>query len=117
MKIPSSSTRGPENSDKRPHGRLQRSGGNETRIADELDRLDLALALIVKDLGLEAARTVAPRLVLYHRRAGGQSQFSSLLAVVGVFHQRACRLQAEVFDRLRRRLAGFGLEGATELAW
>lgn len=41
--------------------------------------IDLALALIEEDLGLEMARTVARRLVLYHRRAGGQSQFSSLL--------------------------------------
>src|ERR1700737_2923135 len=41
--------------------------------------IDLALALIEEDLGMEAARTVARRLVLYHRRAGGQSQFSSLL--------------------------------------
>ena len=40
--------------------------------------IDLALALIEEDLGLEAARTVARRLVLYHRRSGGQSQFSSL---------------------------------------
>jgi transcriptional regulator GlxA family with amidase domain len=43
--------------------------------------IDLALALIEEDLGLEAARDVARRLVLYHRRAGGQSQFSSLLAL------------------------------------
>lgn len=41
--------------------------------------IDLALALIEEDLGLEAARNVARKLVLYHRRAGGQSQFSSLL--------------------------------------
>jgi transcriptional regulator GlxA family with amidase domain len=41
--------------------------------------IDLALALIDEDPGLETARTVARRLVLYHRRAGGQSQFSSLL--------------------------------------
>src|SRR6266478_9065329 len=36
--------------------------------------------------------------------------------VVGVFHQRARPLQAEVLDSLRRCLAGFGLEGAAELA-
>ncbi|PRH32623.1 GlxA family transcriptional regulator [Burkholderia gladioli] len=41
--------------------------------------IDLALALIEDDLGVQAARAVARRLVLYHRRAGGQSQFSSLL--------------------------------------
>jgi transcriptional regulator GlxA family with amidase domain len=41
--------------------------------------IDLSLALIEEDLGVEAARTVARKLVLYHRRSGGQSQFSSLL--------------------------------------
>lgn len=41
--------------------------------------IDLALALIEDDLGGQIARTIARKLVLYHRRAGGQSQFSSLL--------------------------------------
>jgi transcriptional regulator GlxA family with amidase domain len=43
--------------------------------------LDLALAMIEEDLGAEVARAVARRLVVYHRRAGGQSQFSTLLAL------------------------------------
>jgi len=41
--------------------------------------IDLALALVEKDLGAEIARGVARALVVYHRRAGGQSQFSTLL--------------------------------------
>ena len=41
--------------------------------------IDLALAMVEKDLGLEVARKVAQKLVVYHRRAGGQSQFSALL--------------------------------------
>ena len=41
--------------------------------------IDLALALVEKDLGVELARAVAKKLVLYHRRSGGQSQFSALL--------------------------------------
>jgi transcriptional regulator GlxA family with amidase domain len=41
--------------------------------------LDLALAMVEKDLGLEIARNVARKMVLFHRRAGGQSQFSALL--------------------------------------
>ncbi|MEP7456405.1 GlxA family transcriptional regulator [Phyllobacterium sp. SB3] len=41
--------------------------------------IDLALAMVEKDLGVEIARTVARNLVIYHRRAGGQSQFSALL--------------------------------------
>lgn len=41
--------------------------------------LDLALALVEDDLGPELVRLVAKILVVYHRRAGGQSQYSSLL--------------------------------------
>ena len=41
--------------------------------------IDLALAMIEKDLGADIARAVARQLVVYHRRAGGQSQFSALL--------------------------------------
>jgi transcriptional regulator GlxA family with amidase domain len=41
--------------------------------------LDLAIALVEKDLGFEIARLVAGMMVLYHRRAGGQSQHSVLL--------------------------------------
>lgn len=41
--------------------------------------IDLALALVERDLGAEMAKDVAKKLVLYHRRAGGQSQFSGLL--------------------------------------
>jgi transcriptional regulator GlxA family with amidase domain len=41
--------------------------------------IDLALAMIEEDLGVEIARSVAKQMVVYHRRAGGQSQFSALL--------------------------------------
>jgi transcriptional regulator GlxA family with amidase domain len=41
--------------------------------------IDLALAMVEKDLGAEMARSVAKKLVVYHRRAGGQSQYSALL--------------------------------------
>jgi transcriptional regulator GlxA family with amidase domain len=41
--------------------------------------IDLALAMVEKDVGVEVARLVAKKLVMYHRRAGGQSQFSALL--------------------------------------
>jgi transcriptional regulator GlxA family with amidase domain len=41
--------------------------------------IDLALAMIENDLGADVARAVARKLVVYHRRAGGQSQFSALL--------------------------------------
>jgi transcriptional regulator GlxA family with amidase domain len=41
--------------------------------------IDLALGMIEKDFGAEVVRSVAQKLVLYHRRAGGQSQHSALL--------------------------------------
>ncbi|HEV2187332.1 MAG TPA: GlxA family transcriptional regulator [Stellaceae bacterium] len=41
--------------------------------------IDLALALVAEDLGEGAARRAAQQLVVYHRRPGGQSQFSALL--------------------------------------
>jgi transcriptional regulator GlxA family with amidase domain len=41
--------------------------------------VDLALGMIEKDFGAELARAVAQRLVVHHRRAGGQSQHSALL--------------------------------------
>jgi transcriptional regulator GlxA family with amidase domain len=41
--------------------------------------VDLALAIVEKDFGLETARMVARKLVVHQRRGGGQSQFSALL--------------------------------------
>jgi transcriptional regulator GlxA family with amidase domain len=41
--------------------------------------IDLSLAMIAEDYGDEIAQQTARQLVLYHRRSGGQSQFSSLL--------------------------------------
>jgi transcriptional regulator GlxA family with amidase domain len=41
--------------------------------------IDLALALIADDLGEAEAKRTAQLLVVYHRRPGGQSQFSALL--------------------------------------
>ena len=43
--------------------------------------LDLALAMVEKDLGEEAARSTAHKLVMQQRRAGGQSQHSELLTL------------------------------------
>ena len=40
--------------------------------------IDLALAMVAEDYGDEIARETARQLVLYHRRTGGQSQFSTL---------------------------------------
>jgi transcriptional regulator GlxA family with amidase domain len=41
--------------------------------------IDLSLAMVAEDFGEKIAQKTARQLVLYHRRSGGQSQFSSLL--------------------------------------
>jgi len=41
--------------------------------------IDLALAMIEEDCGVEISKAIARDLVVYHRRSGGQSQFSTLL--------------------------------------
>jgi transcriptional regulator GlxA family with amidase domain len=41
--------------------------------------VDLALAMVEEDFGEGVARGAAQQLVVYHRRPGGQSQFSALL--------------------------------------
>ena len=41
--------------------------------------IDLALALVAEDLGEGVAKRAAQHLVVYHRRPGGQSQFSALI--------------------------------------
>lgn len=45
--------------------------------------IDLALALVREDLGEDISRRTAQQLVLYHRRPGGQSQYSALLEMDG----------------------------------
>ncbi len=45
--------------------------------------IDLCLALIAEDLGEEVSRATAQQLVVYHRRPGGQSQFSALIEMGG----------------------------------
>lgn len=53
--------------------------GNVWTSAGMSAAIDLTLALIEQDHGAEVARRAARRLVVYHRRPGGQSQFSALL--------------------------------------
>lgn len=40
--------------------------------------IDLALAMVEADLGTDVAAATAREMVVYHRRSGGQSQFSAL---------------------------------------
>ncbi len=53
--------------------------GNIWTSAGMSAAIDLSLALIEDDHGAELSRTIARNLVVYHRRPGGQSQFSALL--------------------------------------
>jgi transcriptional regulator GlxA family with amidase domain len=41
--------------------------------------IDLTLAMIEDDFGIDVAKAVAREMVVYHRRSGGQSQFSAML--------------------------------------
>lgn len=54
--------------------------GNLATSAGITAGIDLALALIEDDLGRDAALTVARQLVVFLRRPGGQSQFSTQLS-------------------------------------
>jgi len=77
--------------------------------------IDLVLALIENDVGVEVSRAVAKKLVLYHRRAGGQSQFSALLQM----EPKSDRIQtALAFARsnLHKRLAVEDLANAANLS-
>jgi transcriptional regulator GlxA family with amidase domain len=53
--------------------------GNVWTSAGMTAGIDLALAMAEKDLGTETAHAIAQKLVVFHRRAGGQSQHSALL--------------------------------------
>jgi transcriptional regulator GlxA family with amidase domain len=60
--------------------------------------IDLALALIEQDAGHEVAMNVARILVVYLKRAGGQSQYSALLAA-------QAESESEMFSELERWIA------------
>jgi transcriptional regulator GlxA family with amidase domain len=53
--------------------------GNVWTAAGITSGIDLALALIEEDFGAELSKAVAKDLVVYHRRPGAQSQFSTIL--------------------------------------
>jgi transcriptional regulator GlxA family with amidase domain len=59
--------------------RIYITDGNVWTSAGMTAGIDLALAMVENDHGRETARSVARKLVVYHRRAGGQSQFSAML--------------------------------------
>jgi transcriptional regulator GlxA family with amidase domain len=77
--------------------------------------VDLGLALIENDLGPELAKAVAQKLVVYHRRGGGQSQFSALLEL----SPKSDRIQAALTyarDNLHKALTVPDLADAAHLS-
>jgi len=77
--------------------------------------LDLGLALVEEDLGAETSRAVARDLVMYHRRPGGQSQFSALLDMQPSSDRMQDALQY-ARDHLRERLPVERLAEAARLS-
>lgn len=61
--------------------------------------VDLALALTAEDLGEEIAKRTAREMVVYYRRPGAQSQFSTLLELDSPDHRFSSLL-----DKVRNRL-------------
>jgi transcriptional regulator GlxA family with amidase domain len=74
--------------------------------------VDLALAMVENDLGAEAARSVARKLVVYHRRAGGQSQFSALLEL----EPKSDRIQSALDYAKRHLQSALSVEELAEAA-
>ena len=68
--------------------------------------IDLSLAFVEEDLGVQVASLVARGLVLYLRRPGGQAQFSDLISDNGTVTDKALRtLPAWVRGRMARNLS------------
>jgi len=66
--------------------------------------MDLALALVEEDLGRETALAVARMLVLFLKRPGGQSQFSTLLQAQGAEGKRLTSLLSWLSENYRKPL-------------
>jgi transcriptional regulator GlxA family with amidase domain len=74
--------------------------------------IDLALAMVERDHGAEIARLVAKKMVVYHRRAGGQSQFSALLELA----PKSDRIQSALAFARRNLRATLSVEQLAEVA-
>ncbi|MEQ1395267.1 GlxA family transcriptional regulator, partial [Salmonella enterica] len=59
--------------------RIHTKDGNIWTSAGMTAGIDLALVLIEDDFDFQVAKNVARDLVVYHRRPGGQSQYSAML--------------------------------------
>ena len=66
--------------------------------------MDLALALVEEDLGAPMALKVAREMVLYFRRAGGQSQFSTALSLQASDRKQIAEIRSWTHDNLGQDL-------------
>ena len=78
--------------------------GNTYTTAGVTAGMDLALALVEEDLGSPLALSVARELVLYLRRAGGQSQFSTALSLQSSDRKQIEEIRSWVVDHLEQDL-------------
>lgn len=78
--------------------------GNVYSSAGVTAGMDLALALVEEDLGRETALAVARMLVLFLKRPGGQSQFSTLLQAQGTEGKRLTSLLSWLTGNYRKPL-------------
>ncbi len=78
--------------------------GNTYTTAGITAGMDLALALVEEDLGSPMALKVAREMVLYLRRAGGQSQFSTALSLQASDRRPIEEIRAWATDHLGQDL-------------
>ena len=78
--------------------------GNTYTSAGITAGMDLALALVEEDLGSPMALKVARELVLYLRRAGGQSQFSTALSLQSSDRNQVEEIPSWALDNLAQDL-------------
>jgi transcriptional regulator GlxA family with amidase domain len=78
--------------------------GNTYTTAGVTAGMDLALALVEEDLGSPLALRVARELVLYLRRAGGQSQYSTALSLQASDRKQIDEIRSWALDHLDQDL-------------
>jgi transcriptional regulator GlxA family with amidase domain len=78
--------------------------GNTYTTAGVTAGMDLALALVEEDLGAPMALKVAREMVLYFRRAGGQSQFSTALSLQASDRKQIAEIRSWTHDNLGQDL-------------
>jgi len=78
--------------------------GNVWSSAGMTACVDLILGLVEADLGHDITKQICKTMVVYHRRSGGQSQFS-LLAEIDPKQERIRRVLSFIKDNLREPLS------------